>query len=150
MKRFWMFAALLAVLALTLAAAACGDDDDDDSGDDGGSEATPTEAASDGGDEPEAQTVAVVIADFAFAPAEFSVVAGAEVTFDVTNDDDVTHTFTVYSDEEFSEPTETDIEVSGASVATAEAGNGEAFEAGEYYFRCELHPTQMMGEFVAE
>jgi len=150
MKRFWMFAALLAVLALTLAAAACGDDDDDDGGDDGGSEATPTEAASDGEDQPEAQTVAIVIADFTYTPAEFSVAAGAEVTFDVTNDDDASHTFTVYSDEAFSEPTETDIEVGGSAVATAEAGSGEVFEAGEYYFRCELHPTQMMGEFVAE
>lgn len=150
MKRFWMLAALLAALALTLAAAGCGDDDDDDGGDDGGGDSTPTEAASENGDDIEAQTVSVIIADFAYTPPEFTVAAGAEVTFDVTNDDEVSHTFTVYEDEAYSEARETDIEVAGSAVATAAAGTGEVFEAGDYFFRCELHPTQMEGTFTAE
>ncbi|HUF53704.1 MAG TPA: cupredoxin domain-containing protein [Dehalococcoidia bacterium] len=154
--------AILALAALTVFALACGDDDDDDTGDDANGDVSTTAPAGDATDAPAdaatedaeptdegegdngAESVAVLIADFAFDPSEFTVPAGS-ITFDVTNEDSVAHTFTVYTDEAFSEATDVNVSVRGGSSGS---GEGE-FEAGEYYFRCEFHPD-MQGTFTAE
>jgi len=66
----------------------------------------------------------------------------------LNNQGTATHTLTVYKDDKFTE------QVSGADTKNVSAGSkGEfktTFTAGEYYFRCERHPTQMQGEFDAE
>jgi plastocyanin len=131
------------LLVLSTAAIACGDDDDDDgTGDDNGGDAT-TGASDDGGG---GESLVVTIIDFSYDPEEFAVPAGEEVTFEVANDDDVSHTFTVYRDAEFNRIGDVSVQVDAG-----EGGEGTAtFEAGEYFFRCELHPSQMQGSFVAE
>lgn len=146
----------LAGAALTMGVVACGDDDDDGDTNGGGptQEATRTPAAatspgSAGNDitpPPNAgNEVDVTAENFAFDPAEITVPAGEPVTFNFTNADSVPHTFTLYTDEEFESP------IGGGSA------NGETPEitvtfvaAGKYYFRCEIHSSQMQGELTAE
>jgi len=159
-KNVWLFmlaGALLAALAFT----ACGDDDDDTSGD---QTAAATTAAADADDETPAATTAgsggndqtppvagggasidVLTQNFAFDPAEITVPAGEPVTFNFTNADSVPHTFTLYLDEEFTEA------IDGGSATESNPKITVAFVApGEYYFRCEIHPTQMQGELKAQ
>jgi plastocyanin len=136
---------LLTVLALTVlvqSALACGDDDDDtgdNRGDDNGSETTTPNRRSEA-------DVAVLIADFAFDPSEFTVPAGEDIVIGLTNEDSGSHTFTVYTDAEFTAMQGTTVHLdAGASDSVF-----GTFDAGEYFFRCELHPTQMQGSFTAE
>jgi plastocyanin len=158
---------LLVLSALAVFALACGDDDDDTGDDANGDVATtapaaatdePTDAATDAADEtdePEptedgddnggaAETVTIAIANFAFDPSDFTVPAGA-VLFEVSNADSAPHTFTVYADEAYTDATDVDV-----SVGAGSSGSGEGtFEAGPFFFRCELHPD-MQGTFTAE
>jgi plastocyanin len=132
------YAALLAAAALlALGAAACGGDDDD--GDDGDS-AAATQPAGDGG-------VTVTATDFSFSPAEVEATAGEALSLTLQNDGSAPHTLTVYSDEEYT------TEVAGADTGQVNGGESGDFEvtfdaAGDYYFRCEVHPSQMQGEIV--
>ena len=123
------------------AVGACGDDDDE--GGDGGAETAGATTPAGG-----ASTAEVDAADFSFTPNEFTVAAGEEVTVVLNNTGDAPHTLTVYSDEEFTEP------VPGADTGTVnldESGDFAAtFEAGEYYFQCQFHLSQMQGELKAE
>ena len=129
-------ASVMTLAVLLVAVAACGDDDED-----GGEPATTDD------DVGTAEEVSVEAADFSFDPAELTVPAG-EVTVKLANSGQASHTLTVYADEEFSEAVE------GADTENVSAGEeGEftvAFEAGEYFFRCELHPGQMQGTLTAE
>lgn len=139
--RFPLLAALSVLLVV--AVAACGDDEEDS--DDGGTE--PTAAATDdsggggGGSE-----VSVEAFDFGFDPEEATVAAG-EVTVTLVNAGEAPHTLTVYVDEDFSEAVE------GANTQNVTGGEeGEftaTFEAGDYHFRCEIHPA-MQGTLTAE
>ena len=140
---------LFAGAILTLAAAACGG-----GAYSGGAAATETPAAATravaptpaaGGGE---TTVDVDAADYDFDPAAFTVPAGEDVTMTLTNTGAAPHTLTVYRDAEFSEP------VQGAETGSVSGGSEDSFTAtfgaGEYHFRCEIHPTLMQGEFEAE
>jgi plastocyanin len=139
MKLLRVFQLLGVSLLLIGAVAACSDDDDD--GDAGEPAATTAPAASSG------DSVSVEAKDFSFAPATFTVAAGEEVTVTLNNTGNARHTLTVYTDEEYSDP----VDGAETSVSAGETGEFKAtFEGGEYYFRCEVHPTQMMGEFEAE
>lgn len=160
-KSVWLFllaGALLGALAFT----ACGDDDDDDAG----SDQTPaaTSAAPDEGDETPAasspaaadndetppaggggNSVDVKTENFAFDPSEITVPAGEPITFNFTNADSVSHTFTLYVDEEFTQAIE------GGSATRDTPEITVAFVApGAYFFRCEIHPEQMQGELTAQ
>ena len=157
-RLFLVAGALLGALAFT----ACGDDDDGEAG--GGQTAAATSAAPDQGDETPAATspgsagndetppaggggnsVDVTTENFAFDPSEITVPAGEPITFNFTNKDSVSHTFTLYVDEEFTQA----IDGGSASKDTPEVT--VAFVApGAYYFRCEIHPQQMQGELLAE
>lgn len=160
-KTVWLFllaAALLGALAFT----ACGDDDDDDSGANGDQTAAPTSAAPDEGTETPAATgsadndetppaagggnsVDVTTENFAFDPSEITVPAGEPITFNFTNADSVSHTFTLYVDEEFTQA------IDGGSADKDTPQITVAFvDPGDYYFRCEIHPQQMQGELTAE
>jgi plastocyanin len=141
---------LIGVLALTAGlAAGCGDDDDDDDAatTDTTAAATETTAAptettaaadtettaapDDGGT---GAGAAVAIAGFAFDPAETDVAAGDTVTW--TNNDSADHTVT-FED---------------GSADSGNIANGGTFEftfdtAGEYAYRCDIHPS-MTGTVV--
>jgi plastocyanin len=153
---------LCPVLAIAVAAAvACGDDEADQpeatspaatqeeedtpratatSGDTGGATSPDTSPLDD--------EVQVQAADFSFTPESFALPAGAEAKIEVRNAGAFPHTLTVYSDEVYTSA------VAGADTGSIEAGEDASiettFERGEYFFRCEIHPTQMEGEFTAE
>ena len=122
--------------------AACSDDDDEE--DDGGQPAATTAAAGGGASD----SVTVEGKDFSFDPDTFTVAAGKEVTITLDNTGSAPHTIDVYTDEEYTDA------VDGAETGNVDGGEtGEfkaTFEGGEYYFRCEVHPSQMTGEFEAE
>jgi plastocyanin len=132
---------LLSASALLIGAvAACSDDDDDEA------EPAATTAPADGGGG--GDSVIVEGKDFSFDPSTFTVAAGKEVTVTLNNTGNPPHTLTVYTDEDYKDP------VDGADTENVDGGDsGEftaTFEGGEYYFRCEIHPAQMTGEFEAE
>lgn len=147
----------IAAVGLTLVAlvgAACGDDDDDDNGDSNTPAATtaatraPTSAAtqSSGGDTTpsgEAGTLAVTAQDFSFSLDADSIPAGT-VLVTLTNAGAAPHTITFYTDEEY-----TDMVGGTERVAAGDSGSASLVvpdDVDELYYRCEVHPTQMMGE----
>ena len=149
--------ALVALLALSLA---CGDDDDDDDGGDGGGEDTgaatgttdggePTDAGDDGdggGD------LTVTASDFAFEPADLTVTAGSDVSISVTNDGAAPHNLRIAGeDNEFD--TDDDAVSDPDNIGAGESGTVE-FTApdapGSVDFRCDFHPTQMLGTITVE
>jgi plastocyanin len=139
------FLAILALAALCVLAVACGDDDDD-TGTDGGNEtdaATTAPAGNGNGEEPD---VSITIEGSAFNPDEFTVPADGDVVIGITNEDTIAHTFTVYTDAEFTEMQGTTLPLDGGAGDTVFG----TFPAGEYFFRCEIHPAQMQGSFTAE
>lgn len=146
MRRFTIIAGILATVSLTAGIVACGGDDE---GNGAATAAATTRAAVETSASGGAETaIEVDAADFSFDPDTFTVAAGEDVTITLNNTGEATHTLTVYTDEDFSEPIE------GADTGNVSAGaKGEftnTFDAGEYYFRCDRHPTQMQGEFQAE
>lgn len=159
MKRLFLLLAVLAAVALL--GFACGDDDDDDGGGggatttvpadtgDGDETGEPTNGATgeptDTGDDGGQTSFDVEAIDFAFDPDEFTVPVAETVTFNYTNNSGTPHTFTVYSDEEFTD------KLGGTedTAATSETLALTFDTAQEYFFRCEVHP-QMQGEIVAE
>jgi len=148
-RRILSVSVLVVGAALVLGVTACGGDDESNSG--GTSRATTPAGGAAGGGNGVAtgETSAQVIAkDFSFDPESFSVAAGKDVTITLNNQGTATHTLTVYKDDKFTQP------VSAADTKNVSGGSkGEFtnnFTAGEYYFRCQRHPTQMQGEFDAK
>lgn len=157
----WRRAALLALsmaaISLIALSFACGGDDD--SGGDGTVAATTPAAATptgDGSGDGESVILDVSMDELAgvniFKPTVFTVPSGAEVTFNITNDGTAIHNMRiagadgVYNngDDAVSDP---DF-VSGGSEATLEwTAPGEP---GEIAFRCDLHPTDMLGTITVE
>lgn len=141
-------AILLLVFALALTA--CGGDDDDDATG-GDTTATPSQAAGDDGGDDGGNAVTFVeidAADFSFSPDAVDVAADTELTFVLANTGSAPHTLDVYTDEGYSEPVE------GASTGNVPGGTVRDFKAtlaaGDYFFRCELHPGQMQGTITAQ
>jgi plastocyanin len=157
---------LLMSVALLGATVACGDDDDEESDGNGATataaatedeaDATP-EATEEAQDTPGATAdasgaagdeVQVTASDFAFSPASFNVPAGQPVKVEVTNAGSAPHTLTVYSDGAFTST------ISGADTEQIESSEDAdfttTFEAGNYFFRCEVHPSAMQGTITAQ
>jgi plastocyanin len=108
----------LVVITMALALASCGDDDDSGT----------VEPAGDGGGGG-GSTVSVTAANLAFDPTSAEVTAGS-VHFAVTNEDQAPHTFTI-------DDAGVDIQLDAGSTGEADAD----LEAGEYEFRCTIHPA---------
>jgi plastocyanin len=147
---------LPAILLLLVATVACGDDEID-TGSPTSAAATETQddesprATADDSPGPTGgldDEVQVQAADFSFAPASFAVPAGVPVKIEVRNAGAVMHTLTVYSDAEFTTL------VPGADTDNIEADEDASiettFDAGEYFFRCDIHPSRMQGDLTAE
>jgi plastocyanin len=143
-----------AILIGGLAAVACGDDGGDANG---GGSATATRPAATQQATPEAtqrsntpaaggsaETIEVTAEDFSFSPDALDATAGQAVEVELTNDGSAPHTLTVYEDEDYATPVE------GADTGTVSGGESGSFsvtfDEAKYYFRCEVHPTQMQGE----
>ena len=87
--------------------------------------------------------IQVTAQEFAFNPTRIEITAGEEVTIEMTNrDEGVTHNFHVIAgsvDEAL--PTFTPADGPQSLTFTIEA-------AGTYEFRCDVHPTTMIGALV--
>ncbi len=125
-------------LALVLAVACNGDGDGD--GDDGGG-TTPTGGAS---------AVIQMLPGITFDTDELTIDADADVTITADNTDGF-HNFAVYiSRDEAEDPAiepigQTEIE-SAPFVDTVTLN----LAAGEYFFRCEVHPSNMTGTLIVQ
>lgn len=114
-RRAFVLGAALFSVALLLGA--CSSDDDPSGTGDGGGAAAQT----------------MTIADFAFDPDTLTVPAGQDVTIEVTNDDDVEHSFTL-DDDSVSQ----DVEEGESQTVTLNLTEGIGWH-------CEYHPDQMKG-----
>lgn len=132
------------VLILGVGAAACGSDNNDNS-------ATATRPATQAsgspasGGAPSASELSVTAKDFSFDPGDLDGTMGQPIKVELKNDGSATHTLTVYEDDAYTKP------VSGADTGRVSAGSTGSFTttfaaAQNYFFRCEVHPTQMKGE----
>jgi plastocyanin len=109
---------LAALFSVALLAGACSSDDD------GTGDGTGTDGAAD-------QTI--TIADFTFDPSTLTVPSGQDVTVEVTNNDDVEHSFTL-DDDSVSQ----DVEGGESQTVTLNLTEGIGWH-------CEYHPDQMKG-----
>lgn len=150
---------LLGISLLAFSFACGGDDDDDDGGDDNGAPTASVDNGDDddgddddGGDDGEPVSFDVTMGDNSFDPAEFSVPAGATVTFNLTNEGAAIHNMRIAGedgdyntdDDAASDP---DI-VSAGDTAVVEWTAPD--EAGEIDFQCDFHPTDMLGTITVE
>jgi nitrite reductase (NO-forming) len=110
-----------ALFSVALLLGACSSDGD----------TTGTADGTDGTDGTAAQTMA--IADFAFDPDTLTVPSGQDVTIEVTNNDDVEHSFTL-DDDSVSQ----DVEGGESQTVTLNLTEGIGWH-------CEYHPDQMKG-----
>ena len=94
-----------------------------------------------------AASVDLTAQNLAFDKSTITVPAGATVTVHFNNmDSGVPHTFSVYSDSSASTTIFKGQRITGPSTTTY------TFTApstpGTYFFRCDVHPTQMTGQFI--
>ena len=143
---FFLSASL--ILSITLLAAACssgGGNGDDDGGGAG-------ELPSDGTDGSEPIEFDVSMGDNFFEANEFTLSPGQQVTFNLTNDGQAVHNMRVdggdgeydTDDDSVSDPDLFQAGDTGTLVWTAPN------EAGEIIFRCDFHPTEMVGTISLE
>ena len=133
-----IFVALLVMGVALIVAAACGGDDD------GGGE-TPV-----GGETPAADgaTAAIkMIPGIAFDKSELTIAADTDVTITADNTDDI-HNFAVHT----ADPGEGGELIAQTEICTAPCTDSVtvSLAAGEYFFRCEVHPTIMTGTLIAQ
>jgi len=110
-------------------------------------EATATPAAPSG----EAQVVEIsAVPSMKFDKNELRVKAGGKVTVRFTNDDaGVPHNWALYTDDSASEA----IVGANEDICTGPCEVEITFDTpppGEYFFRCDVHPTTMTGTFIVE
>lgn len=125
------------------------------SGDEGVAEVSPTpeRTPSDGGTPtPGGDTFAVSMGDNFFDPDTFTVAAGSSVTFDISNDGQAIHNMRVDGgDGEYNSDDDTvsdpDLFTPGDTGTLVWQVPGEA---GEFIFRCDFHPIEMVGTITVE
>jgi plastocyanin len=103
---------------------------------------TPTPGPTTGGD-----TITVTAAGMAFDTSTITVSAGAKVTITfVNNDGGVPHNIAFYTS-----PSATTVIYKGArttGVSTVTYTFDAPTTPGTYFFRCDVHPSTMTGEFI--
>jgi plastocyanin len=141
---------IAALTVATIAVAACGGSDEDGNGNDGTtSPAATTPSGDGGGGEIELD---VSMGDNFFEPAKFTVDAGAELTFSITNDGAAIHNMRVAgADNEFNTG---DDAVSQEELIpagdTATLQWTAPAEPGVYDFQCDFHVPDMAGTVTVE
>ena len=96
-----------------------------------------------------ATVVGLSAKDIAFNVSTITVPAGANVTVHFTNEDSgIPHNFAVYTDSSATE------KIFSGEIITGPATTTYNFTApdkpGTYFFRCDVHPVQMTGNFVVQ
>lgn len=120
-------------LVVTLLLAACGGDGD-------GAEDGPPDGA--------ATAIRVTAQSIAFDTSTITVDAGEAVTIEFSNEDPVAHNVAVY------ETDQAQAEIFVGEIFTGPETTTYEFtapsEPGTYFFRCDVHPQIMQGDFVVE
>ena len=120
-------------LVLAMAMAACGGDD-------------PTDLQSEGsGSDGSTPNYTVIATDFAFSVEELKVKSG-DIIIEFDNQGEQTHTFSIYNDAEYTDLAETTGNLNGGERNQHDI----SLDAGTYFARCDIHPTQMEASVVAE
>ena len=88
----------------------------------------------------------IVAKAVAFESDTLSAPAGEETTFTLDNQDTVPHNLSFYESEGGPELAKGDTVKGGAKAEVTVPGQ----QPGTYFFRCDLHPTGMTGDFVVE
>lgn len=141
----------VAVLGIALLAAACGGDEEEappvatPSGETPAAESTPS------GETPPGEVEIKMVPSIRFDRDELTIPANQDVTITADNEDgSVRHNFAVYLSEE-------DARTGGEPLARTEICSAPCTRAvtlnlapGEYFFLCEVHPSQMTGKLVVE
>jgi plastocyanin len=151
--RIRIFVAPLVLGATLVLAAACGDGGDGQETPAGGqtpvTEDTPVagQTPTGGGTTAEIR----MVPNIQFDTSELTVAADTDVTITVDNvDTGIPHNFAVYASREAAESGEEAL--AGTEICTAPCTDTVTLNlgAGEYFFRCDVHPAQMTGTLVVE
>lgn len=94
----------------------------------------------------EVSNVTVVAQGVAFDTDEIEVTAGATLELEFTNEDAVPHNVAVYETEAATGPLFVGEIITGPSRTTTYEFDAPP-EPGTYFFRCDIHPTTMVGDF---
>ena len=86
-------------------------------------------------------------ANVQFDTKELTVPADEEVTLPFNNEDSAPHNFSIYEDESAEKDLFVGQNVEGGASTDYSI---PALKKGEYFFRCDLHPTSMTGTVVVE
>jgi plastocyanin len=92
------------------------------------------------------EALSVVARDLSFDTGQIEVPAGAPVTIDLANQGQQPHNLSVYTDQSAATVIFSGEIVNPGATATY---TFEAPDPGEYFFRCDVHPIDMTGTFVA-
>jgi plastocyanin len=93
-------------------------------------------------------TVQLTVSDISFDKDEITLTAGAQTTVELDNQDEgLPHNFALYEDESAATTIFQGDTVEGP-VTTEYTFT--APDAGTYFFRCDVHPTQMSGTAIVE
>ncbi len=147
-----VFVAPLVIGAALLVAVACGDDGDGvetpAAGQTPAAEDTPVADETPTGG---ATAEISMIPGIQFDTAELMIAADTEVTITVNNTDTgIAHSFAVYRSRDAAENGEEALAATEICTAPCTGTVTLNLSAGEYFFRCEVHPAQMTGTLVAE
>ncbi len=147
-----IFVALLVLGAALLVAAACGGDGDGGETPAGGqtpaAEETPVanETPSGGG----AAAEITMISPIKFDKAELTIAADTEVAITADNvETGIPHNLAVYTSRDAAESGEEALAATEICNAPCTDMATLTLNPGEYFFRCDVHPVQMVGTLVA-
>jgi len=90
---------------------------------------------------------AISAAGVAFDKDTLTLPAGEETTLPFDNEDSVPHNLAIYEDDSASKELFVGSEVAGGAGTDYEI---PALDKGEYFFRCDLHPSSMIGTVTVE
>lgn len=90
---------------------------------------------------------AISAAGVAFDKDTLTLPAGEETTLPFDNQDSVAHNLAIYEDDSASKELFVGAEVAGGASIDYEI---PALDKGEYFFRCDLHPSSMIGTVTVE
>ncbi len=94
-------------------------------------------------------TIALSAQNIKFDKSTITVPAGANVTVDFNNEDQgIPHNFAVYTNASATDKIFSGKIITGPATATYTFTAPD--KAGTYFFRCDVHPQRMTGDFVVQ